>query len=87
MYLAVPTKRFALRELEEKLADAALLPRLMTSMARGDVNIQLPRFRIEQRHDLKNSLKVSLDSHLLSCLIRCSSFHGDRCRLSPICGS
>jgi len=57
MYLAVPTKRFALRELEEKLADAALLPRLMTSMARGDVNIQLPRFRIEQRHDLKNSLK------------------------------
>jgi len=57
MYLVLPTEEAdgleSLIELEGKLANTSLFSRLVDSMTRKSTNVQLPRFRLQQKLNLK----------------------------------
>jgi len=57
MYLVLPTEEAdgleSLIELEGKLANTSLFSRLVDSMTRKTTIVQLPRFRLQQKLNLK----------------------------------
>ena len=57
MYLVLPTEEAdgleSLVELEAKLANTSLFSRLVDSMTRKSTMVQLPRFRLQQKLNLK----------------------------------